>query len=325
MSKSVKKIGILTSGGDAPGMNAAIRAVVRAAIYYRKQPVGIYRGYNGLIEDDMEEMDARSVRNIIQRGGTILKSSRSMGFYTKEGRKKAFQNIQKQGIDALVTIGGDGTFKGAWTFYQEFGIPFIGIPGTIDNDIAGTDYTIGYDTACNQVIHAIDAIRDTASSHNRLFLMEVMGRNSGFLALRSAISAGVEMVLIPEKEISVDELMKELEKRHKKSSVLIVVAEGYKTGNAYSLAHAINKNFPKYDTKVSVLGHLQRGGSPSCLDREIASRMGVAAVEGFIMDKKAVMVGISSNQIGYIPFEELQELTKPVNLDLFRINEILSI
>lgn len=325
MSRKIKKIGVLTSGGDAPGMNAAIRAVVRASIYYGKQPVGIYRGFDGLVEADFEMLNARSVSNIIQRGGTMLKSSRSKAFQTPEGRKRAYNNIKKHGIDALVTIGGNGTFTGAWTFYKEFGIPFIGIPGTIDNDLAGTDYTIGFDTACNRVINAIDAIRDTAASHNRLFLIEVMGRSTGFLALRSAISAGVEMVLIPENEISIERLIKTLGKRKKKSSILILVAEGYKAGNANTIAHKINQKFPEYDTKVSVLGHLQRGGSPSCLDREIASRMGIAAVEGFLMDKTAVMVGIVSNKIVYVPFEELQELDKPVNLDLFRINEILSI
>lgn len=325
MAKEIKKIGVLTSGGDAPGMNAAIRAVVRASIYYDKVPFGIYRGYDGLIDGEIEELGPRSVSNIIQRGGTVLKSARSKRFHTPQSRREAYMNIKKLGIDALVTIGGNGTFAGAWAFYQEYNIPFIGIPATIDNDISGTDYTIGFDTACNKVIDAIDSIRDTASSHNRLFLIEVMGRSTGFLALRSAIAAGVEMVLIPENEISIDDVMKSLEKRHKKSSILVVVAEGYKTGNANVIAQKINEKFPEYDTKVTVLGHLQRGGSPSCLDRELASRLGVAAVEGFMMEKNAVMVGMSGNRLVYVPFDEVQEMEKPINLDLFRINEILSV
>jgi len=325
MDRGIKKIGVLTSGGDAPGMNAAIRAVVRATIYYKKQSIGIYRGYDGLIDGEVQPLDARSVSNIIQRGGTMLKSARSKRFLTPEGRKQAYDVIKRNGIDALVVIGGNGTFEGAWTFFNEYQIPFIGIPGTIDNDIAGTDFTIGFDTACNKVVDAIDSIRDTASSHNRIFFIEVMGRHSGYLALRSAIGAGVEGVMIPENEMSIDQLMEMMENRKKQSSFLVVVAEGCKIGDANAIAQKVNERFPEYDTKVTVLGHTQRGGTPSCLDREIASRMGVAAVEGLRMEKNAVMVGVVGDKIVYVPFHEIDKTEKQINLDLFRINEILSV
>jgi 6-phosphofructokinase 1 len=280
-----------------------------------------------MMDGEMEVMNARSVSNIIQRGGTILKSARSMGFMTVEGRQKAFEQVKTNEIDALVTIGGNGTFTGAHIFSQEFDIPVIGLPGTIDNDLAGTDFTIGYDTACNRVIDAIDAIRDTASSHNRLFFIEVMGRHSGFIALRTAISAGVEAVIIPEMEMSLQQLMDMLAqgKANKKTSSLVVVAEGSKIGSATEIAAKVNEKFPEYDTKVTVLGHLQRGGIPTCTDREIASRMGVAAVEGLLMDKSGVMVGIINNQIAFTPFSEVVGFDKSVNLDLFRVNEILSV
>ena len=276
----MQRIAVLTSGGDAPGMNAAIRAVVRSCIYYKKEPVAIYRGYEGLIAGDFEDLDGRFVSNIIQRGGTILKSSRSKTFMTAEGRETAFANLQKANIDGLITIGGNGTFTGASIFHDEYKMPVIGIPATIDNDIAGTDFTIGYDTACNKVIDAIDSIKDTASSHNRLFFIEVMGRHSGFIALRTAIAAGVEAVMVPEQEMTIDELMQVIERGRasKKSSTMVVVAEGCKTGSASQIAKMVDEKYPEYDTKVTVLGHLQRGGSPSCTDREIACRMGVAAV-----------------------------------------------
>lgn len=323
----IKKIAVLTSGGDAPGMNAAIRAVVRATIYYGKESVAVYRGYDGLIAGDFESMTARSVSNIIQRGGTIIKTARSKEFMTPEGRTKAYNNLKAQGIDALVVIGGDGTFRGASLLYDEHSIKVVGIPGTIDNDLAGTDYTIGFDTACNTVITAIDAIRDTASSHNRLFFIEVMGRDAGFIALRTALAAGVEAVLIPEHLITIDELITKLEKgaQNKKSSSLVVVAEGGKSGNAYEIAQKVEQQFAHYDTKVTVLGHVQRGGTPSCLDREIAGRMGVAAVETLLMGKSGVMVGVINNTIAVNPFTEIVKTSKPINLEMFRVNEILSV
>ena len=323
----MQRIGVLTSGGDAPGMNAAIRAVVRSCIYYKKEPVAIYRGYDGLIKGDFEDLDARSVSNIIQRGGTILKSSRSKEFMVPGGRKTAFDNLQKANIDGLITIGGNGTFTGAKLFTEEFKFPVIGIPATIDNDIAGTDLTIGFDTACNKVIDAIDSIKDTASSHNRLFFIEVMGRHSGFIALRTAIAAGVEAVMVPEQEMSTDELMQVIERggASKKSSTIVVVAEGCKTGSATQIAKMVEEKYPDYDTKVTVLGHLQRGGTPSCTDREIACRMGVAAVEGLMMGKSNDMVGIVGPHVTFMSFKEVLETDKLINLDVFRINEILSV
>lgn len=324
---TIRRIGVFTSGGDAPGMNAAIRAVVRSSVYYNIQPVGIYRGFEGLIAGELEELNSRSVSNIIQRGGTMLKSSRSKEFMTVAGRQKAFKNLQAAKIDGLVAIGGNGTFQGAEVFNREHNMPVIGVPGTIDNDIAGTEYTIGFDTACNKVIDAIDAIKDTASSHNRLFFIEVMGRHSGFIALRTAIAAGVEAVMIPEQEMSMEELMAIIDRgsKSKKSSSIVVVAEGCKTGSATQLAQKVRENYPEYDAKVTVLGHIQRGGTPSCLDRELASRMGVAAVEGLMMGKTADMVGVIGQNVVYAPFAKLPELDKLINLDVFRINEILSI
>jgi 6-phosphofructokinase 1 len=322
---SINKIGVFTSGGDAPGMNAAIRAVVRAAEFYNIKPMGIYRGYEGLMDGDFVELHARSVSNIISRGGTILKSARSQRFRTAEGRKLAFENVKKAGIDALVAIGGDGTFTGASVFLDEHNVPTIGIPGTIDNDLSGTDFTIGYDTACNTVIHAVDAIRDTASSHNRLFFIEVMGRDSGFIAMRSGIAAGVEFILVPECEMTIEDLVKKLECSKKKSSGLVIVAEGLKMGGAMEIAAKVKERFAHYDTKVTVLGHIQRGGSPSCLDREIAGRMGVAAIEGLLQGKKNVMVGIVNGSIVYSSFEEVVNNPQPINFDLLRINEILSV
>ena len=323
----IKKIAVLTSGGDAPGMNAAIRAVVRATIFYGKESVAVYRGYDGLIAGDYEPMTARSVSNIIQRGGTILKTARSKEFMTEAGRAQAAANLRSHDIDALVVIGGDGTFRGATRLYEEHGINVVGIPGTIDNDLAGTDFTIGYDTACNTVITAIDAIRDTASSHNRLFFIEVMGRDSGFIALRSAIAAGVEAVLIPENLITIQELITKLETgaRNKKTSSLVVVAEGGKSGNAMEIAAKVEQQFSHYDTKVTVLGHVQRGGTPSCADREIASKLGVAAVEAILMGKTGVMVGIINNSLSITSFEEAVLTKKVINLETFRINEILAV
>ena len=281
MKKNIKRIAVITSGGDAPGMNAALRAVVRSASYYKIECIGVYRGYEGLIEGDFKKMDARSVHHIIHKGGTILKSARSVEFRTKEGRKRAYENLIEAEIDAMVIIGGDGTFTGGMIFNKEYNFPVIGIPGTIDNDIFGTDYTIGYDTALNTAVEVIDKIRDTASSHNRLFFVEVMGRDSGFIALNSGLGAGAEEILIPEEDMGLDRLLNSLEhsRRSGKTSSIVIVAEGDKTGkNVFELASYVEKNLPQYDVRVSVLGHMQRGGSPSCFDRVLASRMGVKAV-----------------------------------------------
>jgi 6-phosphofructokinase 1 len=325
--EEIQRIGVLTSGGDAPGMNAAIRAVVRACIYYGKEAVGIFRGYDGLISGDMKNLDSRSVSNIIQRGGTILKSARSAEFRTVEGRQKAHENILKFGIQGLVVIGGDGTFRGAGIFSEEYGIPVIGIPGTIDNDLNGTDYTIGYDTAVNTAAQAIDKVRDTASSHNRLFFIEVMGRDSGQIALRSSIAAGAEATIIPEKPMGVDELVRILEKGagRKKSSSLVVVAEGGKPGHSIDLAREVNERFSYYDTKVTILGHLLRGGSPSVADRVLASRLGVVAVESLLNNKSAVMIGVVNNQINFTPFAQATSNVDNFEQELLRIANILSV
>ena len=307
MSNPIKNIGVLTSGGDAPGMNAAVRAVVRSAAYHSLKCTGIYQGYQGLIDDKVKVMNARSVNNIINKGGTVLKSARCLEFRTKEGRQTAYQTIQKHEIDALVVIGGDGSFTGAMIFQQEFNLPVIGIPGTIDNDIFGTTHTIGYDTALNTVIEAIDKIRDTAISHNRLFFVEVMGRDAGHIALNAGIGAGAEEVLIPEENLGLDRLLDSLKRSEKsgKSSSIVVVAEGDKTGrNVFEIAEYVEKNMPYYDVRVSVLGHMQRGGSPSCFDRVLASRMGVYAVEALLEGKSNVMVGVKSEAMILSPLEK---------------------
>ncbi|HWW38348.1 6-phosphofructokinase [Pedobacter sp.] len=299
----IKNIGVLTSGGDAPGMNAAIRAVVRAAIYYDLEVTGILRGYEGLINGDFISMDRKSVANIIQRGGTILKTARSDAFRTFEGRKTAHEQLMKQGIDALIVIGGDGTFTGANLFSQEFGYPIIGLPGTIDNDLAGTDFTIGYDTAINTVINAVDKIRDTAESHDRLFIVEVMGRDSGLIALRSGIGVGAEAILIPEAKTGIEGLITRLEHGRKdKASKIIIVAEGDEIGGGFNVGEVLKEKFPAYDIRVSVLGHIQRGGKPSCMDRVLASRFGVSAVEGLLHGKSGEMVGQINREIVFTPF-----------------------
>lgn len=300
----IKNIGVLTSGGDAPGMNAAIRAVVRAAIYYDLQVTGILRGYEGLIHGDFIEMDRKSVANIIQRGGTILKTARSDAFRTKEGRTQAYEQLKKQNIDALIVIGGDGTFTGANLFTSEFDIPVIGLPGTIDNDLEGTDFTIGYDTAINTVINAVDKIRDTAESHDRLFIVEVMGRDSGLIALRSGIGVGAEAIMIPEANMGVDGLVTRLEAGRKdKASKIIIVAEGDEVGGAFNVGEVLKNKFPNYDIRVSVLGHIQRGGKPSCMDRVLASRLGVTAVEGLLAGKTGVMAGLVNKELVFTPFD----------------------
>ena len=327
MSTSIKKIGVLTSGGDAPGMNAALRSVVRTCAYHNIECVGIYRGYQGLIEGDLEVLDARSVRNIINRGGTILKSARSKEFRTKEGRAKAHQQLLDNQIDALVLIGGDGTFTGGMIFNEEYGYPVIGIPGTIDNDIDGTTFTLGYDTALNTVVDAIDRIRDTASSHDRLFFIEVMGRDCGQLALNSGVGAGAEEILIPEANLGLDRLLHSLESSRKsgKTSSIVVVAEGDKSGkNVFELAEYVEENLPNYDIRVSVLGHMQRGGSPSCFDRVLASRMGVRAVESLMEGKSNLMVGIIKDEIVLTPIEQAIKGKTTIDSELMRVCEIMS-
>lgn len=327
MGNNILKIGVFTSGGDAPGMNAAIRAVVRACTYYKKECYGIMRGYEGMIEGDLVKLGARSVGNILQRGGTILKSARSTEFRTPEGRKKAFDKLTKDGINALVAIGGDGTFTGLHKFYQEFGVPSICIPGTIDNDLSGTDYTIGYDTATNTAVEAIDKIRDTALSHNRLFFVEVMGRNSGYIAMNSGIAGGAGAIIIPEENISFEDLYQSLgagEKTNKKSN-LVVVAEGSKIGDAHALAKKVAERTNYYDIKVTVLGHLQRGGAPTYFDRVLASRMGVAAVEGLLEGKMDVMVGIKDNKIVYNDFDTIMSKHHEIDSESLRLAKILSI
>ena len=329
MLKKVNKIAVLTSGGDAPGMNAAIRAVVRTCSYHEVEVLGIYRGFQGMIENDFVELNARSVRNIINKGGTFLKSARSEGFRTKEGRESAYNNLTKNGVEALVVIGGDGTFTGALSFSQEFGFPVMGIPGTIDNDIYGTTHTIGYDTALNTVVDAIDKIRDTASSHNRMFFVEVMGRDSGFIALNSGIGGGAERIIIPEKNIPAEVLLEDIDrgKRRGKTSNIIVVAEGNTAGKAvFELKEYVEQKRPEYDIRVSVLGHMQRGGTPTCYDRVLATRMGVKAVESLLEGKSQYMVGINNDRMELIPLEKAvkENDESKIDKDLIRITDIMS-
>jgi len=323
----IKKIAILTSGGDAPGMNAAIRAVVRAAIYNNLQVMGVMRGYDGLVKNDIIPMDSKSVSNIIQQGGTILKSARSKDFLTPEGRKTAYENIIKHNIDALITLGGDGTITGARIFGQEYNFPVIGIPCTIDNDLYGTDYTIGYDTALNTVVEMVDKIRDTASSHSRLFFIEVMGRDAGFLALRSGIASGAEAILVPEIDVDFEKLDTFLTNGFKKqkSSSIVIVAEGEEKGGAIEIAKIVEQKHPEYDVRVTILGHVQRGGTPSAFDRVAASRMGVTAIQALLDDQKSVMVGIVNNEMVYSPFNRTLKHKKGLNPNLLELVEILSI
>jgi len=322
----IKNIGLFTSGGDAPGMNAAIRAVVRSAIYYNLGVTGIRRGFEGMINGDMFPMNIKSVSNIIQRGGTILKTARSEKFKTVEGRKAAYEQLKKNNIDALIAIGGDGTFRGAKEFTQEFDIPIVGLPGTIDNDLCGTDFTIGYDTAINTVINAVDKIRDTAESHNRLFIVEVMGRDSGLIALRTGIAAGAETIMIPEGNTDIQALFDRLENgRPDKTSKIIMLAENGKSGDAFEVGRLVKERFPNHDTRVSILGHIQRGGSPTCMDRVLASRTGVAGVEALIAGKKNVMVGLVHNQIAFTPFENATKHVTELDRDFLKIVEMLSI
>ncbi|MBD0778810.1 6-phosphofructokinase [Maribacter polysiphoniae] len=325
---NIGKIGVFTSGGDSPGMNAAIRSVVRTCAYLKVECVGIYRGYQGMIEGDFKPMDARSVNNIINKGGTILKSARCKEFRTKEGRQKAYDNLRKEGIDAFVVIGGDGSFTGAMIFNQEFHFPIIGIPGTIDNDIFGTTFTLGFDTALNTVVEAIDKIRDTASSHNRLFFVEVMGRDVGHIALNAGVGAGAEEILIPEENLGRERLLESLKrsKESGKSSSIVIVAEGDKTGkNIFELKEYVEENFPDYDVRVSVLGHMQRGGSPSCYDRVLASRMGVKAVEALLQGKTNLMVGVQDNELILTPIHKAIKGHTKIDKELIRVSDIMSI
>jgi 6-phosphofructokinase 1 len=326
MQQKVNKIGVLTSGGDAPGMNAAIRAVVRTGIYHGLEMFGIMRGYMGTIDNDIIPLHSKSVANIIQRGGTMLKTARCKEFMEYEGRKKAYENLKKMGINGLVIIGGDGSFQGANRLSQEFDIPCIGLPGTIDKDIAGTDFTIGFDTAVNTAVVSIDKIRDTADAHDRLFIVEVMGRDAGYIALHSGIATGATRILIPEHKTDIDELISTLKEREirKKLVNVIIVAEGDDFGGADDLAKLVKQKIPNMDTRVAILGHIQRGGSPSCLDRVIASRMGYAAVQCLMEGRFNVMVGIVNDQILLTPLEQAVKAKQAVAEDLIEMAKILA-
>jgi len=323
----IQCIGILTSGGDAPGMNAAIRAVTRAAIYNGMEVKVIYRGYRGLLTGEIVPFKTNNVSNIIQQGGTILKTARCMEFLQPEGRQKAYETIKKENIDALVVIGGDGTLKGARELAQEYNFPIVGVPGTIDNDLYGTDTTIGYDTALNTIMQAVDKIRDTATSHERLFFIEVMGRDAGFLALNGAMASGAEAAIIPEISTKVDQLGELIKHgfRKTKNSSIVLVAESEITGGAMGLAKRVKKEFPEFDVRVSILGHLQRGGSPTATDRILASRMGAAAIDALMEDQRNVMIGIQNDKIVYVPFSQAIKNDKPINRDLLNTLRILSI
>ena len=328
MELKIKKIGVLTSGGDAPGMNAAIRSVVRTCAYHKIECVGIYRGYEGMIEGDFKSLDARSVNYIINKGGTFLKTARSKKFRTKAGRRLAYDQLKKKNVDALVLIGGDGTFTGGLIFNKEFNFPIVGIPGTIDNDISGTNYTVGYDSAINTVVDAIDKIRDTASSHKRLFFVEVMGRDVGHIALNAGVGSGAEEILLPEENMGLQRLLESLEKSKStgKSSSIVVVAEGDKTGkNVFELRDYVEANLDGYDVRVSVLGHMQRGGAPSCFDRVLASRMGVKAVESLIKGNHNVMVGTINNKLELCPIEKAVKGDSKIDKELIRVSDIMSI
>ena len=324
---AIKTIGILTSGGDAPGMNAAIRAVTRSAIFSGFKVKGIYRGYRGLITNEIVEFKTQNVSNIIQMGGTILKTARCKEFETAEGRQLAYDTIRQHGIDALVVIGGDGSLTGARIFASEFNFPIIGLPGTIDNDLFGTDKTIGYDTALNTIMECVDKIRDTATSHERLFFIEVMGRDAGFLALNGAIAAGAEAAIIPEISTEVDQLAELIQNgfRKSKNSSIVLVAESPVTGGAMALAERVKNEYPGYDVRVSILGHLQRGGSPTASDRILASRLGSAAIDALLEDQRNVMIGISNDQIVYVPFSKAIKNDKPINRELLKTLRPLSI
>lgn len=327
MLKSIKKIGVMTSGGDSPGMNAAIRSVARTCAFHEIECVGIYRGYEGMIEGDFKDLTARNVKGIINKGGTILKSARSKLFRTEEGRKEAYDSLKEKGIEGLVVIGGDGTFTGALIFNKEYNFPVMGIPGTIDNDIFGTSHTLGYDTALNTVVDCIDKIRDTASSHNRLFFVEVMGRDVGHIALNVGIGAGAEEILIPEEDLGLERLLESLRRSKKsgKSSSIVVVAEGDKIGkNVFELKDYVEENMTEYEVRVSVLGHMQRGGSPSCFDRVLASRMGVKAVESLLEGDSNYMVGLLNDKIALTPLDKALKGKSKINKELIRVSDIMT-
>ncbi len=327
MDSNIKCIGVLTSGGDAPGMNAAIRAVTRGAIFNGMRVFGIYKGYKGLINNEIEEFKTNSVSNIIQQGGTILKTARCDEFKTKEGRAIAYENMQKHGIEALVVIGGDGSLTGASIFANEYNIPIVGLPATIDNDLNATDTTIGYDTALNTIMEAMDKIRDTATSHERLFFVEVMGRNCGYLALNSAIASGAEAAIIPEISMEKDQLAELIDQgfRKSKSSSMVLVAESEITGGALNLAERVKKQYPQYDVRVTILGHLQRGGSPTAQDRILASRMGVSSIEALIENQRNVMIGIRENEITYVPFKRAIKKEREISTELLEVLRMSSI
>jgi 6-phosphofructokinase 1 len=326
MKQKVTKIGVLTSGGDSPGMNAAIRAVVRTGIYHGLEVYGIMRGYSGMVEDDIVQMENRSVANIIQRGGTILKTARCKDFFEYEGRRKAYENLKKRGINGLVIIGGDGSFRGAQTFSNEFDIPCIGLPGTIDKDISGTDFTIGFDTAVNTAVEAIDKIRDTAEAHDRLFLIEVMGRDAGYIALHSGIATGAENILIPERKTVMNDILQSLAEKEKRKKLvnLIVVAEGDEFGGAQEVANVIKQKLPNLEIRVCILGHIQRGGSPTCMDRLLASRMGYHSVECLLEGRHNVFVGIVNNKMHYTPLNEAVKKKQSISQEWMTIVKILS-
>ena len=323
----MKTIAVLTSGGDSPGMNAAVRAVVRTACENGIRVLGVVRGYNGLINGDFVEMDLRSVSDIIHRGGTKLYSARSVEFATEEGMRKAIRVCRENGIEGVVVIGGDGSLTGARLFAQEYNVPIVGLPGTIDNDLGGTDSTIGYDTALNTIMEAVDKLRDTASSHERLFFVEVMGHTAGYLALNSAIATGSEAAIIPEMETEVDQLAELINHgfRKSKNSAIVIVAENPKTGGATALAERVKKEFPQYDARVTILGHIQRGGSPTAVDRILASRMGEAAIEAILDGQRNVMIGIENGKIVYVPFVKAIQHNKGIDRNALELVKILSI
>ncbi len=323
----LKRIAVFTSGGDSPGMNAAIRAVVKTGLYYNLEIFGIYRGYHGIVNDLISPLKKKDVLNILPLGGTILKSARSKDFRTPEGREKAYENLKKHKIDALVAIGGDGTFTGAKVFMNEFDFPVIGLPGTIDNDLYGTDYTIGYDTAVNTVVNAVDKLRDTAYSHDMVFIVEVMGRDAGFIALRSGMASGAGKILIPETKTHIDELLERLQRRisEEETSAIIMVAEGDDFGGAMEVKKIVNERFPNLSTRVTILGHIQRGGSPSAFDRVLASGLGYQAVKGLVEGRSGVMVGSINRQIEFVPFEKSIKHHDKINLELKKITEILAL
>lgn len=327
MADSIRKIGLLTSGGDSPGMNAAIRAIVRTALYYEIEVYGIRRGYQGMIEGDIFRMETTDVANIIGRGGTILKTARSKAFMTDAGRKQAYEQLQKHGIEALVLIGGDGTFRGAVEFFKQYTIPAIGLPGTIDRDLSGTDYTIGFDTAVNTAVEAIDKIRDTAEAHDRLFIVEVMGRDAGYIALNSGIACGAEDILIPELVTHIDQVLKRIDydERRKKTVHVLVVAEGDDFGGAAELMKLVKDRFPTIDTRATILGHIQRGGSPTYADRVLASRLGYAAVNALRAGNTQVMVGIINDQLVYTPFEQVGKENAHISDDLIEMIRVLAV